>query len=148
MALLAVVTLVAAALIPGSHSSSNVSFGRLSVAERSSPANTLAGHQTKVFGSSISAQRYGTKISQQENGTGANGQLVSDLSPLSPRAFDRPFAAYRRYAEGWAVKLAAAIGPLQSALQHGERPARNEPGRSPSATTCSSAPSTGCCRPP
>jgi hypothetical protein len=123
VAILTLLVVVAAAIVPGSHSARTASFSRLSVAGRSSPANTLGTHQDKVFGSSIPASRYGTKVAEQESGTGANGQLISDLSPISPRAFNRPIAEYRRYAEGWAAKLTTAIGPLRSALQRGDRAA-------------------------
>src|ERR1700743_2639620 len=62
---LARVAVIAAALIPGSHASAPP-FSTLAVAPRESTANQLHTRVTAVFGSSISAQRYGTQISQRE----------------------------------------------------------------------------------
>jgi iron uptake system EfeUOB component EfeO/EfeM len=122
--LLAVMALVGAALIPGSRSSSaGAARGPAGVAARQSGANTLRTHQNSVFGSNISARTYGTLIAEREQGIDSSGQLASDLDPISPRAFDRPIAAYRRYAERWAATLARDIGPLRRALRAGNRAA-------------------------
>jgi high-affinity iron transporter len=121
--LLAVMALVGAALIPGSHDHTGPARARTGVAARQSGANTLHTHQDTVFGSNISARTYGTLIAEREQGIDASGQLASDLDPISPRAFDRPIAAYRRYAERWAVTLARDLGPLRVALRTADRPA-------------------------
>ena len=55
-----------------------------------------------------------------ENGYNASGP-VSDLSPLPVSAFDRPVAAYRRYAERWAATLGHDVAPLTAALRAGNR---------------------------
>jgi iron uptake system EfeUOB component EfeO/EfeM len=119
--LLAVMALVGAALIPGSHSHTGPARAQAGVAAPESGANTLHTHQDTVFGSNISADTYGTLIAEREQGIDSSGQLASDLDPISPRAFNRPIAAYRRYAERWAISLARAITPLQVALRAGHR---------------------------
>jgi iron uptake system EfeUOB component EfeO/EfeM len=121
--LLAVMALVGAALIPGSHSHTGPARAQAGVAAPESGANTLHSHQNTVFGSNISARTYGTMIAEREQGIDAAGQLASDLDPISPRAFNRPIAVYRRYAERWSVTLARDIVPLQVALRTGDRAA-------------------------
>jgi hypothetical protein len=124
LALLALLVLAAAALIPGSHSSGTTRFGVARIAPATSGANTLPYRERKVFGSNIAASRYGTLIGDQENeGVNAQGQLASDLPPLSPSAFDAPVAAYKRYAERWSVKLGQAVDTLRSGLASGDRAA-------------------------
>jgi iron uptake system EfeUOB component EfeO/EfeM len=123
VALLAVMALVGAALIPGSHDRTGPARAQAGVAAHQSGANTLHTHQATVFGSNISARAYGTLIAEREQGIDASGQLASDLDPLSPSAFNRPIAAYRRYAERWAVALARDITPLQVVLRTGNRAA-------------------------
>jgi len=122
LALLALLVLAAAAIIPGSHASGTPQFGVARIARRTSGANTLPYHQRKVFGSNIAAAQYGTLIGDQENeGTDAQGQLASDLPPLSPSAFNRPVAAYKRYAEHWSVKLGRAVDTLRAGLRSNDR---------------------------
>jgi iron uptake system EfeUOB component EfeO/EfeM len=121
--LLAAIALVGAALIPGSHGHTGPARAQAGVAVPQSGVNTLDTHQDTVFGSSISARTYGTLIAEREQGIDAAGQLASDLDPISPRAFSRPIAAYRRYAERWAVILARDITPLRVALRTGDRAA-------------------------
>ena len=121
VALLAVMALVGAALIPGSHGHTGAPRAQAGVAARRSGANTLHTHQDAVFGSNISARAYGTLIAEREQGIDSAGQLASDLDPVSPPAFDRPIAAYRRYAERWADTLARDITPLRIALRTGDR---------------------------
>ncbi|HEX4011753.1 MAG TPA: EfeM/EfeO family lipoprotein [Solirubrobacteraceae bacterium] len=122
LALLALLVLAAAAIIPGSHSSGTTRFGVARITRATSGANTLPYHERKVFGSNIAAGRYGTLIGDQENeGVNAQGQLASDLPPLSPRAFNAPVAAYKRYAEHWSVKLGQAVDTLRSGLESDDR---------------------------
>jgi hypothetical protein len=120
VALLAIVALVAAAVIPGSHGSSP--DDDVAVQAVAAPTSSHTGHPrvTKVFDSSISARSYGTKVAQRENGYNASGP-VSDLSPLSVSAFEHPVAVYRRYAERWAATLGHAVVPLTVALRAGNR---------------------------
>jgi high-affinity iron transporter len=122
---LVVVALGAAALIPGSHSSGGPRrFGVAKVAAPSPVADPLKRRVTKVFGSNVPARLYGSEVGAQENeGTGPNGQLSSDLSPLPPRAFARPIASYRTYAEHWAATLDGSLPALRNALAAGHRPA-------------------------
>jgi len=124
VAVLAAIALIAAALIPSGGSSPSKRFGVAAVAERASTTSPGPARITKVFGSNIPAKNYGTKIALQENqGIDANGQLASDLSPLAPSAFNGPVAAYKRYAEGWATKLAVEVPTLSAALASGNRAA-------------------------
>ncbi len=119
---LAVVAVVAAALIPGSHSSP-APFSTLAVAPHSSGANQLHTRVKAVFGSNISAQKYGTQISQRENGIGPGGQIASDLDPLPASSFHRPVAQYLRYAVGVSGQLGTAVSALTAQLRTGDRAA-------------------------
>ena len=119
---LAALALAAAALIPGSHASP-ARFSQLAVAPHSSAANQLHARQAKVFGSSIAADKYGTQISQRENGIGPNGQIASDLDPLPPSAFTRPVADYIHYALGVSGQLGTAVSALTAQLRAGDRSA-------------------------
>ena len=120
VALLAVAALVAAAVIPGSHHS----VADPAVAQRAVAAPTPSGHAaprvTKVFDSTVSANRFGTQDAQRENGYDANGP-VSDLAPVAVSAFDHPVALYRRYAERWAATFGHDVVPLTAALRAGNR---------------------------
>jgi high-affinity iron transporter len=120
VAALAALALAAAALIPGSHASSPP-FSVRAVAPHSSAANQLHVRETKVLGSGMSAQSYGTRISQRENGIGPNGQIASDLDPLPARYFNRPVAQYLRYAVGWSGRLGGAMATLTARLRAGDR---------------------------
>jgi iron uptake system EfeUOB component EfeO/EfeM len=83
------------------------------------PSKPLVAH---VVGSDIPASRYGGIIARLENGgTNADGQLVSELSPIPPSRFDAPIAEYRSYAVKWAHATAAAVAAMRSALAHGTR---------------------------
>lgn len=119
---LAVLALVAAATIPGSHSAAKP-FSTLAVAPHGSGANQLRIHQSAVFGSSIPARVYGTQLSERENGIGADGQPVSDLDPIPARAFNRPVAGYIHYALGVSGQLGRAVSALTTQLQAGDRAA-------------------------
>jgi high-affinity iron transporter len=126
LALLAVLALVGAAASPwsggGNSSSTTTRFGVAALAKPSNGANQLPVSVTKVFGSNIDAKTYGELIAAKENqGVDLQGRMTSDLSPLSPRAFNRPVARYKVYAERWAAKLAAQVPVLQAALQSGDR---------------------------
>jgi hypothetical protein len=119
VALLAIAALVAAAVIPGSHDSSDDAVAVQAVAAPTS-SHPVPARVTKVFDSSISADQYGTKIAAMENGYDSQGP-VSDLTPLPVAAFDRPVARYRHYAEHWAARLHHDVGPLRAALESGNR---------------------------
>jgi hypothetical protein len=120
IAALAVLALVAAALIPGSHAPAPP-FSRLVAAPHGSTANPLRTRQSKVFGSNIAAAQYGTQISQRENGIGPNGTIASDLDPLPARSFDRPVAGYIHYAVGVSGQLGTAVSALTAQLRAGNR---------------------------
>jgi hypothetical protein len=119
--LLAVAALTAAALIPGSHGSSDDNLARESVAAPSARSDGSGRHLASVVDSSIPARRYGSQVAAMENGFDRSGKLVSDLSPLPVAAFDRPVAEYRRYAERWAATLGHDVTPLTAALRAGDR---------------------------
>ncbi len=124
VAALAVIALLAAALIPSGGSNGTKPFSVSAVAGHVSTTNGLPEHVTKVFGSNIPANVYGTRIARQENqGIDANGQLASDLSPIPPASFNAPIAAYRVYAEHWSATLAAELPALRAALAGGGRAA-------------------------
>ena len=122
---LAAVALIAAAVLPGSHQTGTTTavLAQASVAPSSSPRNTLKVHQSKVFDSNISARKYGTQIADREAGVNTSGQMTSDLSPLPARSFHAPVAAYKRYAERWAIALGSSVGVLTAALRSGNRAA-------------------------
>jgi hypothetical protein len=124
---LAVLALIGAAIAPwsaGDSKSSTTTFGVRRLAERSTQTHPLPDHPTKVFGSNIDAKTYGSIIAAQEyRGVDANGQPISDLDPLAPRAFNAPVAAYRSYAERWSAKLAGEVPVLKGALASGDRDA-------------------------
>ena len=126
VAVLAVIALIAAALIPsgggngGTGANASKPFGVATTAH-ATPTKAAAARITTVFGSTIPAKDYGTKIARQEQGIDANGQLASDLSPVAPSAFAAPIAAYRHYAERWSTKLAAEVPALRAALASGDR---------------------------
>jgi len=120
VALLAIAALVAAAVLPGSHhSSADNALAQRAVATPTTSSDGPA-RVKKVFDSPISAKRYGTQVAQMENGYNASGP-VSDLSPLSVSAFNRPVAVFRRYAERWAATLGHDVVPLTAALRAGNR---------------------------
>jgi hypothetical protein len=120
---LAVLIVAAAAIIPGSHSTPvDPNVGVAAVAPHTTQKLTKA-RVTKVFGSNIPAAKYGTRISQQENAIGPNGQIASDLDPLPARAFDRPIATYIAYALRWSDKLGGAVTSLTATLGSGNRAA-------------------------
>jgi hypothetical protein len=119
---LAVVALVAAATIPGSHAAPKP-FSTLAVAPHGSGANQLRAHESAVFDSNIPARDYGTRISRLENGIGPDGQIASDLDPIPARAFNRPVAGYIHYALGVSDQLGTAVSALTAQLQAGDRAA-------------------------
>lgn len=120
VAAVAVVALLSAALIPGSHASGGDGLAQRSVAAQTTPHHSPV-LETKVVDSSISARRYGTLIAQMENGVNQDGQFISDLSPIPAARFGPSIAAYRRYAERWAVTLASRSASLTAALRAGDR---------------------------
>jgi high-affinity iron transporter len=99
------------------------SFAVTELAPKSAP-NPLAGRLQKVYGTSTPANRYGTEISDLEDyGTNTVGEDISELSPLSPRAFTAPEDEYRAYAERWIASALAGAASLRDALAAGDRPA-------------------------
>jgi hypothetical protein len=118
--LLAIAALAAAALIPGSHGSSDDGLARESVAAPSASPPGRA-RVKNVFDSSVSASKYGSQVAAMENGVNRSGKYVSDLSPLPVAAFDRPVSEYRNYAERRAATLARRVAPLTAALRAGDR---------------------------
>jgi high-affinity iron transporter len=117
---LALVAFLAAAVIPTpSHRRAPEQTGVVSVAHGSDAAEPVKVH--KVFGSKVSAKRYGTQVSERENGVGSRGQYVSDLTPISWHRFLGPIARYKRYAEAWAVRLGRSLQPLTAALHADHR---------------------------
>jgi hypothetical protein len=117
---LAIIAFVAAAAIPTPHAHKRqAQSGVLAVAHGSSKPETV--RVSHVFGTNVSAKRYGTRIADLENGVNGKGQLISDLPPLAARRFHRPVAEYKRYAEGWAVRLGRAVSTLTDTLRSGSR---------------------------
>jgi hypothetical protein len=101
---LALVAFLAAAVIPTpSHRPAAQQTGVVSVAHGSDASEPVRVH--KVFGSRVSAKRYGTQVAERENGVGSGGQYVSDLTPIAWRRVLGPIARYKRYAEAWAGRL-------------------------------------------
>ena len=125
--LLAVLVVVGAALSPWSgggknHPGTTGPFGVAAQAKPDNGDNQLPVSVKKVFGSDIDAKTYGELIAAKEDqGVDLQGHLISDLSPLPPRAFNRPVARYKAYAERWAAKLADQVPSLRAALQSGDR---------------------------
>ncbi len=123
VALLAIIALIAAAVIPGSHhADSDDAVAQHAVAGRNHQADASA-RVTTVVNSSIPAKQYGSKVAAMENGVDSHGRLVSDLSPVPVAAFARPVAHYRAYAERWAAELGHDVRPLTAALRSGDRAA-------------------------
>jgi hypothetical protein len=120
---LALVAFATSAVFPISHPKAPARFSVASTAPHGSAKNTLPTHLSKVFGSEQSAAHYGEVIAKREAGVNLRGQMTSDLTPLSPRAFKPAIAQYRRYAEDWAAKFSLAVAQLQTALRSGTRPA-------------------------
>jgi iron uptake system EfeUOB component EfeO/EfeM len=122
VALLSIVVLVAAAVIPGSHSQRAFSARAVrAVAPRSSAPARRPPRETKVVGSSLSGRRYAAVATAIENGVTGRGRYVSDLTPLNWHKFLGPIARYKRYAETWAVRLGRSLHPLTAALRSGRR---------------------------
>ena len=119
--LLAIAALAAAAIIPGSHRSGGApAQARADVAAQTATTNAKP-LVTHVFDSKVSAKKYGALIAGMENGTNAQGQIVSDLPPLKRAQFRRPIAEFRAYAERWAVTLTSGTRALTRALRSGDR---------------------------
>jgi hypothetical protein len=91
-------------------------------------ANPYPVHISTVVGSSIPPKQYGNVISKQQgsdtdDGAAPGAAPAAPLTPVSPAAFDRPVAAYRAYAERWALKLGDEVPNLSDALAAGDRAA-------------------------
>jgi hypothetical protein len=117
---LALIGLAAAALAPGSPSNVPVAVHDYATHIHSrDPLGILAKH---VFDSNVPANVYGTQIAAMENqGANLQGQLISELPPIAPSAFNRPEDRYRAYAERWSRRDAGAVSMLETALRGGSR---------------------------
>jgi iron uptake system EfeUOB component EfeO/EfeM len=121
--LAAVGVFVGSALTPSGGGSSAGAFATKQLAGKPTP-NPLAGRLKKVYGTDTPASRFGEEVAAREDqGTNLAGEKVSDLSPLSPRAFDAPVAEYRRYASRWVSHALTAAVLLRHALAAGDRAA-------------------------
>ncbi|MFZ1155798.1 MAG: EfeM/EfeO family lipoprotein, partial [Solirubrobacteraceae bacterium] len=106
-----------AALSPSRAAHRSSRFGVVAVASRTDSPNPLGVRVTKVFGSTVPAGVYGTQIADLEDqGVNTRGEMVSDLSPLPARAFAKPVAAYKLYAERWTTIAEHDAQTLQGAL--------------------------------
>jgi high-affinity iron transporter len=77
---------------------------------------------TKVYGSNVPASVYGTQIADLEDqGVNTRGEMVSDLSPLPARAFVKPVAAYKAYAEHWTAVAEHNTNELLRAISAARR---------------------------
>jgi hypothetical protein len=121
--LLAIAALIAAAVIPGSHSSSSADsdVAQLRIAHATTQTQRGKPLVTKVVDSHISAKNYGALIAAMENGVNREGQMVPDLTPVRAVRFRPVFAHYRRYAERWDDTLAAQVNTLTATLRSGDR---------------------------
>jgi hypothetical protein len=118
----AILLLVGAALTPGHSSKRKGPFGVVALASRNDRRNPLGIRISKVFGSNIPASQYGTLIAEMEDqGVNSRGEMISDLSPLPPRAFEAPVASYKRYAAHWTTLAERASEGLQAALSADRR---------------------------
>src|ERR1700722_3056569 len=118
----AILLLVGAALTPSRAARQPSRFGVAKLARHTSTTNTLGVHITKVYGSNVPAQVYGTEIADLEDqGENTRGEMISELSPLPARAFVTPVAAYKAYAERWTVTAERYASDLQRALVTGTR---------------------------
>ncbi|HEY5316335.1 MAG TPA: EfeM/EfeO family lipoprotein [Solirubrobacteraceae bacterium] len=119
---LAAAMLVGSALSPAGLFEGSLPFSVHGMARPASPRAPLGVRITKVFGSSTPARLYGTQIGRMEDqGVNARGQLISDLSPLSPTAFRAPVAEYKHYAAGWLARVSGDAKALSAALRAGSR---------------------------
>jgi high-affinity iron transporter len=120
-AIAAVLLLLGAALTP-SHPGRPGRFGVAAVSARASSANPLGVRLSKVYGSNIPASVYGTEIADLEDkGENTHGEMVSELSPLPAKAFLRPVATYKTYAERWTARAERDTGTLLRTLTTGTR---------------------------
>lgn len=119
--LAAILLLVGAALTPG-HTHRPSHFSVVALAARTSSTNPLGVRLSKVYGSEVPASVYGTEIADLEDkGENTRGEMVSELSPLPAKAFVRPVAAYKAYAERWTAKAETDADRLRQALTAGSR---------------------------
>jgi len=122
LGLLAVLALAGAALSPWSggddkSASATTPFGVAVQAKPANGANQLPVSVTKVFGSNIDAKTYGELIAAQEDqGVDLQGRMISDLSPLAPRAFNRPVARYKTIAFAVSGCYGGISGGLYAAI--------------------------------
>ncbi len=120
-AIATILLLLGAALTP-SRPSRPGHFGVAAVSARASSANPLGVRLSKVYGSNVPASVYGTEIADLEDkGENTRGEMVSELSPLPVKAFVRPVAIYKAYAEQWTVKTEQDTGTLLRTLSTGTR---------------------------
>jgi high-affinity iron transporter len=84
------------------------------------PSETAPAHPiTTVYGTRASPAAVAAAGIQLETAAG----LRSEINPLSPRAFDRPIARYRRYAIAQAGAMMRPVAALIAAVQQGDRDA-------------------------
>jgi hypothetical protein len=119
---IAVLLLAGAALAPGGATHRSGHFGVVAVAAPTGAPNPLGVRVSKVYGSSVPASVYGTQIADMEDqGVNTRGEMVSDLSPLPAKAFVKPVAAYKTYAEHWTTVAEHDTNRLQEALSARQR---------------------------
>lgn len=113
----AVLALAGAALAPGRGAQHIARFGVKSIAPHTNPADPLGVRIAKVYGSNIPARTYGTEIGDLEDqGENTRGEMISELSPLAPSAFQAPEREYSRYAQRWIATATAGSQSLTRAL--------------------------------
>ena len=119
--LLSAVVLVAAAIIPGSHSQGSSPAKAVRAVARQTSTDRQPTREKKVVGSGLSARKYAAVATAIENGINGRGQYVSDLEPISWRRVQGPVAEYKRYAERWAARLSRSVRSLTGALRADDR---------------------------
>lgn len=113
----AVLLLTGAALAPGRDTHRTTRFGVKTLAPHTSPADPLGVRIAKVYGSNVPARIYGTEIGDLEDqGVNTRGEMISELSPLAPSAFNAPEREYSRYAQRWIATAITGSESLTRAL--------------------------------
>jgi hypothetical protein len=119
-ALLAAVVLIGSALNPAGLLRGAKPFSVRVVSHPDSLGTRLA----KVYGTSTPARVYGTEIGDLEDlGENTQGQMISDLTPVPPSAFNAPVSEYKHYSAGWLRRVQSDIAGLTAALSAGNRTA-------------------------
>jgi hypothetical protein len=121
-AVLAAVALIGSALNPA-----GLLHGAKPFSVRSVQPDPLGTRLTKVYGTSTPARIYGTEIGDLEDlGENTQGQMISDLTPLPPSAFDAPVREYKSYSETWLAHVQIDNASLAAALEAGNTGAAKE----------------------